>query len=243
MIGTIEMADAAGAALLVFTLRTPGGLVDSTRDIITPSSHAKTPVAVFVGPSGTRAASAGFLLTIAADVAAMAPGTHIGAAHPVTGTGEKIDETMAKKMAEDVAAYVRTLATPRHRNVDARRTGGEREPRVHRGGGDQRLAAADRPRGHGHSRPAARSSMAGRSRRFDGRTVDVAHRRAPRRPDRHDLRQRVLSAIAHPHVAYLLLSLGTLGLTIELWSPGASCRASPAASACCWRSSRCRSCR
>ncbi len=81
--------------LFVLTLRTPGGLVDSTRDINNTIIHAKTPVAVFVGPSGNRAASAGFLITIAADVAAMAPGTHIGAAHPVAGNGEKVDDTMA----------------------------------------------------------------------------------------------------------------------------------------------------
>src|SRR5947207_1764679 len=117
MIQAMDRADRADAALIVFTLRTPGGLVDSTRDIITHMLAAKTPVAIFVGPSGARAASAGFLLTIAADVAAMAPGTHIGAAHPVSGGGEKVDETMAKKAAEDVAAYARTLASRRHRNV------------------------------------------------------------------------------------------------------------------------------
>src|SRR5262245_65820916 len=79
----IAKADADGAALVVIVLRTPGGLVDSTRDINNAIIHAKTPVAVFVGPSGNRAASAGFLITIAADIAAMAPATHIGAAHPV----------------------------------------------------------------------------------------------------------------------------------------------------------------
>src|SRR6478609_5260876 len=114
---TIRRADAAGAALIVFTLRTPGGLVDSTRDINNAIIRARTPVAVFVGPSGNRAASAGFLITMAADVAAMAPGTHIGAAHPVNGSGEKVDEVMAKKMASDTAAYARTLATQRRRNV------------------------------------------------------------------------------------------------------------------------------
>src|SRR3989454_2161862 len=117
MIQAIDRADRANAALVVFTLRTPGGWVDSTRDIITRMLAAKTPVAVFIGPSGARAASAGFLVTIAADIAAMAPGTHIGAAHPVAGGGEKMDETMAKKAAEDVAAYARTLASRRHRNV------------------------------------------------------------------------------------------------------------------------------
>src|SRR2546426_6563123 len=117
MIQAIDRADRANAALVVFTLRTPGGWVDSTRDIITRMLAAKTPVAVFIGPSGARAASAGFFLTIAADIAAMAPGTHIGAAHPVAAGGEKMDETMAKKAAEDVAAYARTLAGNRHRNA------------------------------------------------------------------------------------------------------------------------------
>src|SRR3954451_17134275 len=117
MVATIDAADRANAALVVFTLRTPGGLVDSTRDIVTRRLAARTPVAVFVGPAGARAASAGFILTIAADVAAMAPGTHIGAAHPVAGNGEAMDETTSKKAAQDVAAYTRTLATRRHRNV------------------------------------------------------------------------------------------------------------------------------
>src|SRR5438132_12403755 len=117
MIETMDRADRDAAVLVVFTLRTPGGLVDSTRAIVTHMLAAKAPVAIYIGPSGARAASAGFLLTIAADVAAMAPGTHIGAAHPVAGGGEKMDETMSKKAAEDVAAYARTLASRRHRNV------------------------------------------------------------------------------------------------------------------------------
>src|SRR5215213_8395527 len=116
--GAIQKADAAGAALLVVTLRTPGGLLDTTRDINTAIINAKTPVVVFVGPSGSRAASAGFLITMAADVAAMAPGTHIGAAHPVSGDGQPVDEVMAKKMASDVAGYARTIAAQRKRNVD-----------------------------------------------------------------------------------------------------------------------------
>src|SRR6202162_6554908 len=105
MIATMDHADCAGATLVVFTLRTPGGLVDSTRDIITHMLASKTPVVIFIGPSGARAASAGFLLTIAADVAAMAPGTHIGAAHPVAGNGEQMDQTMAKKVAEEGGGF------------------------------------------------------------------------------------------------------------------------------------------
>src|SRR5437868_11238072 len=117
MIETMDRADRSGATLVVFTLRTPGGLVDATREIVSHMIAAKTPIAVFVGPAGARAASAGFILTIAADVDVMAPGTHIGAAHPVEGSGEKVDQTSAKNAAEDQAAYARTLAGNRRRNA------------------------------------------------------------------------------------------------------------------------------
>src|SRR5688572_12574320 len=117
MIDTISRADAANAALVVFTLRTPGGLVDATRDIVTKMIAARTPIVVYIAPSGARAASAGFIIAIAADVAAMAPGTHIGAAHPVSGGGPQMDETSSKKAAEDMAAYVRTIAAKRGRNA------------------------------------------------------------------------------------------------------------------------------
>ena len=115
---TIARADADDAELIVLTLRTPGGLVDSTRAINTAIIDAKTPVVVYVGPSGARAASAGFLITIAADVSAMAPGTHIGAAHPVSGTGASMDDVAAEKAASDVAAYAKSIASQRGRNVD-----------------------------------------------------------------------------------------------------------------------------
>ena len=220
MIDTMNRADGAGATLVVFTLRTPGGLVDSTRDIITHMLAAKTPVAIFVGPSGTRAASAGFLLTIAADVAAMAPGTHIGAAHPVSGNGEKMDETMAKKVAADLAAYARTLASRRHRNVSL----AEQAVNESRAFTDEEALNASPP-----LVDLSASDVADLLRKLDGRTVmrfdgaPVVLRTAGAQVVAIDmnLRQRLLSAIAHPNVAYILLSLGTLGLTIELWSPGA----------------------
>ena len=114
----IARADTSGAAVTVFVLRTPGGLLDSTRTIVSRLIAARTPVIIFVGPSGARAASAGFIIALAADVAVMAPGTHIGAAHPVSAGGEsKPDETMAKKATSDAAAYARTLAASRGRNT------------------------------------------------------------------------------------------------------------------------------
>ncbi len=218
--GAIAQADSAGAALIVITLRTPGGLVDSTRDINTAILAAKTPVVVFVGPSGSRAASAGFLITMAADVAAMAPGTHIGAAHPVAGNGQQVDEVMAKKMASDVAGYARTIATQRKRNVDLvekavteSRTYTEHEaleakpPLID-------LLASDVPD--------LLRKLDGRTvNRFDGHAVTLHTANAVTRSVSMTWAQRTLSALAHPQIAYLLLMLGTLGLTVELWSPGA----------------------
>jgi len=219
MISTMDRADRAGAALVVFTLRTPGGLVDSTRDIVTHMLAARTPVAVFVAPSGARAASAGFLLTIAADVAAMAPGTHIGAAHPVGGAGDKMDETMARKAAEDVAAFARTLASRRHRNVRL----AEEAVNNSRAFTDEEALSAQPPLIDliAADIPELLRRIEGRSiARFDGRTMTLKTAGARVVPIDMTFRQRVLSAIAHPNVAYLLLSLGTLALTIELWSGG-----------------------
>jgi membrane-bound serine protease (ClpP class) len=204
----------------VIVLRTPGGLVDSTRDINSAIIAAETPVAVLVGPSGSRAASAGFLITIAADVAAMAPGTHIGAAHPVSGDGQKVDEVMARKMTSDVAGYARTLAAQRGRNVELveqavteSRTYTEQEalgakpPLID-------LIAADVPD--------LLRKLDGRVvKRFDGRETTIRTAGATTRDVRLTWSQRALSALAHPQIAYLLLMLGTLGLTVELWSPGA----------------------
>ena len=220
MIETIDRADREGGALVVFTLETPGGLVDSTRAIVTRMLAAKTPVAVFVGPAGARAASAGFILAIAADVAAMAPGTHIGAAHPVSSSGEKVDEVMSKKAAEDVAAYVRTLATGRHRNVDL----AQQAVNDSRAFTEQEALTASPPLIDLLASDVADlvQRLDGRPvRRFDGTTATLETAGATLIPIEMSLRQRVLSAIAHPNIAYLLLSLGMLGITVELWSPGA----------------------
>ena len=219
MRSAIAKADAEGAALIVFTLHTPGGLLDSTRDINNAIIAAKTPVAVFVGPAGYRAASAGFLITMAADVAAMAPGTHIGAAHPVSGDGQKVDEVMAKKMASDTAAYARTLATQRKRNVAFV----EQAVTESRSFTEQEAATASPPLIDviANDVPDLIHKLDGRTvRRFDGNSVTLKLANAETRDTEMTLAERILSAIAHPQIAYLLLTLGTLGLTIELWSPG-----------------------
>ncbi|HYN05884.1 MAG TPA: NfeD family protein [Vicinamibacterales bacterium] len=220
MIQTMDLADRDGAALVVFTLRTPGGLVDSTRDIVARMLAAKTPVAIFVGPAGARAASAGFILTIAADVAAMAPGTHIGAAHPVAAGGEKVDETTAKKAAADVAAYARTLAGGRRRNVAL----AEQAVNESRAFTEREALAASPPLIDllASDVPDLLRQLDGRPvRRFDSTTVTLATTGATIVSIEMTQRQRALSAIAHPTIAFLLLSLGILGLTVEMWTPGA----------------------
>jgi membrane-bound serine protease (ClpP class) len=217
----IARADTSGATVTVFVLRTPGGLLDSTRAMVSRMIASRTPIVVFVGPSGARAASAGFIIALAADVAVMAPGTHIGAAHPVNAGGGDTPggETMAKKVAEDAAAYVRTLASARGRNetlaaeavINSRAfTEGEAlgatPPLI-----DFVASSVDE----------LLAELNGRTvRRFNGDTVTletagiVIERAAMSR------RQQFLSAIAHPQIAALLLTLGMLGLTVELWNPG-----------------------
>ena len=216
---TIASADAAGAALVVLTLSTPGGLVDSTRTINTSIINARTPVVVYVGPSGTRAASAGFLITIAADVAAMAPGTHIGAAHPVSGTGAEMDEVAAGKVASDVAAYARSIASQRGRNVAL----AEAAVLESRSFTEGEALEADPPLIDliATDLTDLLAKLDGRAvTRWNGEEVVLDTANATIEDVEMNWRQDLLSAVAHPQVAVLLFSLGTLGLTIELWNPG-----------------------
>ena len=219
IIDAIDTADAHGAAALIIPLETPGGLVESTRTIITRLVAARTPIVVFVGAAAGRAASAGFLITLAADVAVMAPGAHIGAAHPVSGGGEKLDETMAKKAASDVAAYARSLAQARRRNVTL---------------ADQAVLQSQAFTANEalHAEPPlidfTATDVNDVVRQLDGRTISrfdgrqVTLHTAGARTNTLDMsrRQRFLSAIAHPQIAYILFTIGLLGLTVELWNPG-----------------------
>jgi len=220
MVETMDRADRANATLLVFTVETPGGLLDSTRVIVARMLRASTPVAIFVAPPGARAASAGFVLTMAADVAAMAPGTHLGAAHPVSGTGGTLDATAAKKAEEDLSAYVRTLATARRRNVPlAGQAVSESKAFTEREALDASpplidLIATDLP-------DLLRQLDGRMVRRFDGTEIVLRTSGAAIVPIDMTIRQRILAVIAQPDVAYGLLSLGMLGLMIELWNPGA----------------------
>ncbi len=217
---TIDQADTSGADVVVFILRTPGGLLDSTRAIVSRMITSRAPVVVFVGPSGSRAASAGFVIAIAADVAVMAPGTHIGAAHPVSGTGEAVDDTMAEKAASDTAAYTRSLAAARGRNqVLAEEAVLESRAFTD---GEALEATPTLIDFIAQDLDDVLRQLDGRTvTRFDGRTSTLRTANAEVRRVNMTRRQEFLGAIAHPQIATMLLTLGMLGLTIELWSPGA----------------------
>src|SRR5690606_3872575 len=207
----------------VFVLRTPGGLLDSTRTIVSRMLEAEAPVVVYIAPSGARAASAGFVILLAADVAAVAPGTHIGAAHPVSAAGggeQQGGETMAKKAASDVAAYARTLADARNRNATlAEEAVLESRAFTYREAGEAKPPLVDLV---ADDLDDLLKQLDGRKvSRFDGEVIELDTEGI--RVERVEMtrRQHFLSAIAHPQIAYLLLTLGMLGLTVELWNPGA----------------------
>lgn len=215
----IDRANEVDADAVVLMLQTPGGLLESTRSIVSRMIASAVPVVVYVSPAGSRAASAGFILTLAADVAAMAPGTHIGAAHPVSASGDG-NEASADKAVADTAAYARTIASARKRNVDLA-AAAVLESRAFT---EQEALQAEPPLIDlvAADVNALLAQLDGREvRRFNGATITLETAGAAIEPVTMTRRQRMLSAIAHPQIAYLLLSLGMLGLVVELWNPGA----------------------
>jgi membrane-bound serine protease (ClpP class) len=216
VVQAIDRADAQAAPLLVIRIDTPGGLDSSMRQIIDKMLNCRTPVAVFVGPSGARAASAGFVILIAADVAAMAPGTNTGAAHPVAGIGQ-MDEVMSKKVTSDAAAYMRGKAERRRRNVEmAEKAVVESKSFTEKEALELKLidlVAKDVPD--------LLAQLDGREvKRFDGTTVTL-HLSGHKTVDvKMDWRQAILSAIARPEVLFLLLLGALAGLGAEISHPG-----------------------
>jgi membrane-bound serine protease (ClpP class) len=220
VVRSLEMADRDGADLVVLTLDTPGGLDTSMREIMGAIVNAKTPVAVFVGPSGSRAASAGFFIALAADVFAMAPGTSTGAAHPVgvSLTGQAMDKTMEEKVVNDAAAYIRTVAEKRGRNVrmaeDAvRKSLSYTEREALEGGLIDLIVGTEEE---------LVARLDGRVlKRFDGSSGTLALAGKPLVDRPMTFRQRFLLTIANPNLAYILLMIGLLGLYFEFSHPGA----------------------
>lgn len=217
VVAAIDQADAAHAPLLIVRIDTPGGLDTSMRQIVDKLLNCRTPVAVFVAPSGARAASAGFVIGMAADVFAMAPGTNIGAAHPVSALGPGMDEVMSKKVASDAAAYVRGKAERRGRNVElAEKAVLESKSFTDREAKDAGLidlVARDVPDLIG--------ALEGRQvRRFDGSTVTLRLQGQPTTTVAMNWRQQILSLVARPETLFLLLLGALAGLGAEISHPG-----------------------
>lgn len=215
---TLEDAEKSGAPLVVLAINTPGGRLDSTREITQAILASKVPVVGYVTPSGAQAASAGFFVLMSCDVAAMAPGTNAGAASPVGGGGEDLPKTIGKKVSEDAAALLRSLVSPRGRPADdAVKTITEAVSFSETESLDKKLVeivAKDVP-----------DLLA----QLDGRTIKRVGK-----PDAvlatKDLRwewremtglQKALGVIAHPALAGLLFLLGLVGLYSEMSHPGA----------------------
>jgi membrane-bound serine protease (ClpP class) len=216
VVSAIQKADADHAPLLVLRLDTPGGLDTSMRQIIEAILHSATPVAAFVGPSGARADSAGFLITIVSDVAAMAPGTSTGAAHPVAGMGD-MDETMSKKVTSAIAAFLRSKVERRGRNVDmAEKAVVESKSFTEKEALDAHLIDLVVP-----DVPALIKALDGREvKRFDGSSATLRLAGQTTVAVQMSGRQAFLSLIARPEVLFLLLLGALAGIGAELTHPG-----------------------
>lgn len=213
----LDFAQSSGAEALITKLDTPGGLDTSMRLMIKDITGSPLPVIVFVSPSGGRAASAGVFITMAAHVAAMAPGTNIGAAHPVALGGGEMDNTMKEKVENDSVAYIKSLAEQRGRNV----TWAEDAVRKSVSVTEQEalklniidLVAEDIPSLLTHLR---------------GRKIVLPHGPVILSSDPPTLKEfpmgtrlELLKTLSDPNIAYLLMSIGTIGIMAELYSPGA----------------------
>lgn len=212
----INMAKREGASAVVLRLNTPGGLMDAMRDTIQLILASPVPVITYVAPSGGRAASAGFFILEAGDLDAMAPGTNTGAAHPVAEGGE-MDAVMKQKVENDAAAYMRSIATKRNHNAALAETAvRESKSFTDAEALNQHLIDLIEPNDR-----ALLDAIDGRNiTRFDGKTVTLHTSGAVIEEYSPSLRQRIVSAIADPNIALILLVLGGLCIYIEFTSPG-----------------------
>jgi len=220
VIKSIEKARQENAQLLIIKLDTPGGLDTSMREMIEAIVSSPVPIVAYVSPSGARAASAGLFISVACDIFAMAPGTSTGAAHPVSisTSGQSQDKTMEEKVTHDAAAYIRTLAEKRGRNMQmaedaVRKSLSYTEAEALKGRlidlvakSEQELVAA----------------LDGREiKRFNGEVQLLNLKGQPIVELPLTFRQKLLMTIANPNLAYILLMLGLLGLYFEFANPGA----------------------
>ena len=212
----LEQAEASNAPLLIIRLDTPGGLLDSTRNIVELQLESEVPTVVFVAPRGSQAGSAGTFVTAAANVAVMAPGTNIGAATPVSASGDDLDETLANKITNDAAALIRSIAEERGRNA------AKLEETVRQGASFTATQAVDL-----NMVDFIASDVPDLLRQLHGRTVKTRSGEwvldtdgVAARDLEKNLLEHFLEFIAQPDVAFLLLTIGGLAVVIELFNPG-----------------------
>ena len=221
----IEKAEKKDAEALVLLLDTPGGLDGAMRDIVKNELNSSVPIIVYVHPSGARDASAGVFLTYAAHIAAMTPGTNLGAAHPVSispqgmGGGEekKEDDTMMKKVTEDAAAYIRSIAKKKNRNIEwaekavRESVSATAEEALKLGIIDLIVSSVDELLEKIHG---IEVELPGGSKKLD--TKNAKKEEMPM-----NFREEFLSLISNPNIAYILFLVGVYGLIFEIRSPGA----------------------
>ena len=213
----LATAEARGAELVVMELDTPGGLLDATRKIATAISGSEVPVVVYVSPAGARAASAGFFILLAADVAAMAPGTNTGAAHPVGGQGENLPEDVRDKATEDATAMIKAFAEQRRRNVDLA-IAAVRESASYTAEEAKKTGLVDLI---ANDLDDLLKKLSGTEvRRFDGTTKVLELSEPIIFKIEPTFADRLFSVLANPNVVYLLMALGALGLYVEITHPG-----------------------
>ena len=220
IVKAIKQAGQEKAELLIIKLDTPGGLDSSMREIIEAIVSSPVPVVAYVSPAGARAASAGLFISMACDIFAMAPGTSTGAAHPVSiGTsGQEQDKTMEEKVTHDAAAYIRTLAEKRGRNIQmaedaVRKSLSYTEQEALKGKLIDLIAKNEQE---------LIEALDGKEiKRFNGevQALNLEDQTLVELP--LTFRQKLLMAIANPNLAYILLMLGLLGLYFEFANPGA----------------------
>ncbi len=209
-------AEDEGASVAVVRIDTPGGLLDATRDMVGDVFASRVPVVSYVAPEGAQAASAGTFVATAAALVAMAPATNIGAASVVGAGGEDLPETLSRKATEDAAALIRAIADRRDRPV-APLEATVREAKSYSASeaveaGIADLVAADLD--------ALVAALDGRTLAAAGGDVTVRTEGAEVRTTEMSLLERILSFLADPNIAFLLISLGALALAVEIWSPG-----------------------
>ena len=212
----IDQAAEEHAAAVLIRLNTPGGLMESSRQITSKMVTSRVPVVAYVTPSGGRAASAGFFLLEAADIAAMAPGTNTGASSPVLMTGE-MDAVMRSKVENDAAAWLRSMVVKRGHNADlAEKTIREAKAFTEKEALDNHLIDLVAP-----DEKALFRQLDGREiTRFDG-SKEVLHTADAEIAEyRRSARERIISAVADPNIAFILLVLGALGVYVEFSTPG-----------------------